>query len=495
MSTVDLEMGRRVWWSLAMEDWYAIPFRGVWSIHMDQFDTPLPSNCKDEDLQNDDYYTNRPLSVVAISSKLQFSARIASIIQSTFDRLRHTPSHETAPLASMAAKELTELISQLPSPSPSQPPWARDMRYYLRISSYHKIIIIYRACLSRHNAGSLSERRAMQRQCVLAAEAIIDELHSSSPSGSPSEERIELPLLWTVPYHVLASCVVLSLDMIERHGENPEIERQRLIYVRKGQTALERLAETSKIARRGLMVIEHLMKEKEVGGKRKKGWEDMANMVKRIRLPHDDPHLPHSRPHSHSHSHISLDQSSYSHSHSHTASPSDWNHTLDNPRGPPSPYVHFHPNSLPEAMPSYSHSRSQAQSQSRPHSHPHTTSHSHHSHHYPTPFSHPHPHSTPTWTQEDIDAFLSNLHECVPDVGRLFDGSLGSFGFPVEGDGVDSGFDVGVLDGGDGDAGFGSGGGPSDSGSGSKTISASASAAISGSSFGGAGRAPDVWRY
>lgn len=124
----------------------------------------------------------------------------------------------------------------------------------------------------------------MQRQCVLAAEAIIDELHSSSPSGSPSEERIELPLLWTVPYHVLASCVVRSLDMIERHGENPEIERQRLIYVRKGQTALERLAETSKIARRGLMVIEHLMKEKEVGGKRKKGWEDMANMVKRIRL-------------------------------------------------------------------------------------------------------------------------------------------------------------------------------------------------------------------
>lgn len=80
-------------------------------------------------------------------------------------------------------------------------------------------------------------------------------------------------------------------------------------------------------------------------------------------------------------------------------------------------------------------------------------------------------------------------------MGRLFDGSLGSFGFPVEGDGVDSGFDVGVLDGGDGDAGFGSGGGPSDSGSGSKTISASASAAISGSSFGGAGRAPDVWRY
>lgn len=90
MSTVDLEMGRRVWWSLAMEDWYAIPFRGVWcksspsfyvsliavwpnkekmiAIHMDQFDTPFPSNSKDEDLQCDAYHTNRPLSVVTISS-------------------------------------------------------------------------------------------------------------------------------------------------------------------------------------------------------------------------------------------------------------------------------------------------------------------------------------------------------------------------------------------------------------------------------------------
>lgn len=124
----------------------------------------------------------------------------------------------------------------------------------------------------------------MQRQCVLAAEAIIDELHPSSHFGSPSEECAELPLLWTVPYHVLASCVVLSLDMIERRGENPEIEQQRLIYVKRGQLALERLAETSRIARRGLAVIEHLMKEKEVRGKRKEGSEDMADMVKRIRL-------------------------------------------------------------------------------------------------------------------------------------------------------------------------------------------------------------------
>jgi hypothetical protein len=27
---VDLELGKRLWWALAQEDWFAIPFRGVW---------------------------------------------------------------------------------------------------------------------------------------------------------------------------------------------------------------------------------------------------------------------------------------------------------------------------------------------------------------------------------------------------------------------------------------------------------------------------------
>ena len=26
----DVEIGKRLWWALTMEDWYAIPFRGVW---------------------------------------------------------------------------------------------------------------------------------------------------------------------------------------------------------------------------------------------------------------------------------------------------------------------------------------------------------------------------------------------------------------------------------------------------------------------------------
>lgn len=110
----------------------------------------------------------------------------------------------------------------------------------------------------------------------------------------------------------------------------------------------------------------------------------------------------------------------------------------------------------------------------------------------------PHPSPT-TLTSHGPKKTSTPSSQCVPDVGRLFDGSLGSFGFPLEGDGSDSVFDVGEWGAaGGGDADFGNGDGPSGSGSGSKAVSASASASISaatsGSAFDGLGVVPDIWR-
>lgn len=34
---------------------------------------------------------------------------------------------------------------------------------------------------------------------------------------------------------------------------------------------------------------------------------------------------------------------------------------------------------------------------------------------------------TQSWSQEDVDRILSSLQETLPDVGRLFDGSIGMF--------------------------------------------------------------------
>lgn len=67
---IEVELGKRIWWALVQEDWFAIPFRGVWgerdfrpqiilrhlsdilAIQPDHYDTPEPSNCHDADLES-----------------------------------------------------------------------------------------------------------------------------------------------------------------------------------------------------------------------------------------------------------------------------------------------------------------------------------------------------------------------------------------------------------------------------------------------------------
>jgi hypothetical protein len=76
---IDVEIGKRVWWAMVLEDWFAIPFRGVWgrfsvtgpiliflAIHPDQMDTPMPHNCHSEDLQVGHYRSRGP-GVVTIA--------------------------------------------------------------------------------------------------------------------------------------------------------------------------------------------------------------------------------------------------------------------------------------------------------------------------------------------------------------------------------------------------------------------------------------------
>jgi hypothetical protein len=118
------------------------------------------------------------------------------------------------------------------------------MRHYIQISATHKILVVYRAFLAR--GGTPRERAKAHAACVEAAETIIAEVDR----GSRQKEVIQS--LWTVPYHGVAAAVVLAMDMIALQGR-PEAEKRREGVMR-ARTALERLAPTSRIARRGLQV-------------------------------------------------------------------------------------------------------------------------------------------------------------------------------------------------------------------------------------------------
>ncbi|WVR06178.1 hypothetical protein IAU60_003208 [Kwoniella sp. DSM 27419] len=343
------EMGKRVWWALTMEDWFAIPFRGVWSVHPDHFDTPLPSNCHDSDLAKG-HTASRPEEEVTVGFKSRFAAQSASVIQNTFHRLRHASSASAWAVASDATDQVRHLMQLLPSVQPGSPSWTTNMRHYLTISASHKILTIYRAFLAR--GGTPSERAYAQAECLKAAESIIHEMDNQEGSQA----------LWTIPYHTLAAGVVLALEVISSRGKKDHGLARRREGVEKARKALERLAPTSRIARRGLQVLEDLMKEAE--GKRKRGHDGMARMVKKIKLPDDV--LLESAPHS------------------------------------PSELV---------AVPSYDLGQTLGEIS------PENTL-------TPPTFS---------WSPGDMDTLLASLQQTVPDVGRLFDGSLGDYGFGFAG--------------------------------------------------------------
>lgn len=47
---IDREISKRVWWFLVRQDWLQIPFNNTYNIHPSQFNTPMPSNCDENDL-------------------------------------------------------------------------------------------------------------------------------------------------------------------------------------------------------------------------------------------------------------------------------------------------------------------------------------------------------------------------------------------------------------------------------------------------------------
>lgn len=188
-------------------------------------------------------------------------------------------------MAEAAAARVRSLVATIPapatpsphmgsSPSDSNPPWTALMRHYMSISANHKILLIYRTFISR--GGPQRECVKAHQACIAAAEAIIAELEQGSHNAQA---------IWTIPYHGLAAAVVLGLDLMSHVGGPEAPARQ--AAVERARACLERLAPTSRIARRGLQVLGDLMREaEEVGqGKRRRGVTmDVGQVIKKIKL-------------------------------------------------------------------------------------------------------------------------------------------------------------------------------------------------------------------
>jgi len=123
------------------------------------------------------------------------------------------------------------------------------MRHYIQISARHKLLVVNRAYLAQ--GGPADARAEAHGACVQNAKAILQELERGQQRG-----EVPMQSLWTIPYHSVAAVVVLALDMIKlgRNNVNPRLLRDRQSEIHRANLALQRLAPTSRIARRGLQV-------------------------------------------------------------------------------------------------------------------------------------------------------------------------------------------------------------------------------------------------
>ncbi|EPQ31060.1 uncharacterized protein PFL1_01249 [Pseudozyma flocculosa PF-1] len=288
---VDLEVGKRVWWAFTQQDYFAIPYRGCFSIFEGQYDTPLPHNCSDEDLEHGKL-VNRDVSELTVASKQRYTCHVAKIVCDFFQDLNRSQGTVDFSLVQHHERRLREVTDKFTtsclrtsrpyygdeSPLPA---YATVMQHYLFISVHHKIIVMHRAFLSRRI--SAADRQLSHDASIETARAILQQLERGLGMGPSEGDRLDLRssahggALWTIPYHAVAAATILALDMLracktscEAHndeGAAEERKRARRDEVKRALHALSSFTAKSAIAQRGCQLLIGLLDEA-------KRWDD-----------------------------------------------------------------------------------------------------------------------------------------------------------------------------------------------------------------------------
>lgn len=248
-----LEMGKRVWWSLVQQDYFAIPFRGVSLVHPNQHNTPFPGNFTDEQMEKGSKTGNNDDTLTLIL-KQRITSMTADILCRFFLNLSnkdvkldvHVKPYEQA---------LRKLIPDVRSPSTqNNQDYGQSLFQYLNISIRHKILVIHRAFCGR-SPFRQSDLRKSQEECVHLARSILKYCNPLKKASLPGQ----LDVMWTTAYHAVAAATVLALDMFGQMNSQNVVQRRN--EVQEAYTILYSLAERSPIAQRGVTLLTSLMQQ------------------------------------------------------------------------------------------------------------------------------------------------------------------------------------------------------------------------------------------
>lgn len=246
---VDLEVGKRVWCQMMIQDLFAIPFNDSHGIIPSHCSTDLPMNCDDDLIPRD---TNAP----TISSYVRVLAGLAGLMPELSDGLgpvsNRKPLQQQYDHVLRMDQKMREMVRQIPSfllredvQEQSRIPWLSIARRSLAITAAEKIIMIHRSHLWR--AFQSPKYAYTRRTCVAAAMTILREHEAIAQSDDLS--------IWTHTAFCITAAVILSFEVAYRISTHDHgIEKYRGAI----QAAREGLAVRSEdvLASRGVTLID-----------------------------------------------------------------------------------------------------------------------------------------------------------------------------------------------------------------------------------------------
>ncbi|KIA75396.1 hypothetical protein HK57_00115 [Aspergillus ustus] len=262
------EIGRRVWTELCIQDWFSIPFSESYLIHLLDFNTARPLNCREEEMTPlpDDEPTSMSYHRILYQVARLMPRLQDDLAQSNtpYTKYEHVLRYDT---------QMRTLAKHVPlwlKNTPLQPSWPRHVpwaRHCLSISSAHKIIMIHRKFLwpSFTNPAFSFTRKT----CIAASKTIVRECKLVAEEDGP--------ILWIYHAFAVAASIILCLDMLFRSPSDAEHQGHRDLV--QDTIAILSQGGPSMIAKRGVRILRLLSQAEQSRSLSEVGDRDEASSM------------------------------------------------------------------------------------------------------------------------------------------------------------------------------------------------------------------------
>lgn len=263
------EMAKRIWYQLVFKDWSGALASNVYAIHERQFNTPLPGNYNDEDLEQAPLPPARPRHE---HTDMSYSLEAFEVVKASkfhadclTDKLMAEGSEETSDgkRAKLTCPEASRVDAAYRTVLENLPPFyavgsehgtktnVEIERWLLQQMIFHHLLKLHRPALSSQPKARIS--------CVALARSILDTQKKLRGTCTVIDR-----LLCNLAQSYTAA-IVLLLDLLQHGREhNPAMRLIIRSEVAEALRALHHVNESNNSTRAGIQVIEALLAEEEV---------------------------------------------------------------------------------------------------------------------------------------------------------------------------------------------------------------------------------------